>query len=321
MRRRSIHLLVVLAALACLSKKNEITSGEELQVFVNAFYKESLIRSTGVQIPPGSLLVCFGKTAPKAGSCKPNSFPKVITIDSTFWKFLSYQEKEMLVYHELAHCVLNRPHNNEIFQFGECKSWMREYDSLCSINLVNEAWREYYLNELFQVKSASTPAWYQVNEQIPTEDPSQTVAGKISLNKSNAILFDTAFFQDHDNWIIKIDFAAPKEVRGYIGISINEYSVEFSGYTNLAPDSHIVFSKSILLSHPNLLRRKEIMVWDTLQSINEKPQLFIKKNGAAVFIFFHEELKLTIPIATEKITISGYSTFKNEEAVITTSCY
>jgi hypothetical protein len=313
MFRSCIRLLVLLTAFGC-HKKNEVKSSEELESIVNSFYKEWSVRSAGSDISPESLLIGFGNIDGKAGRCTPNSYPKVITIDSLLWRVLTHQQKEMLVYHELAHCVLSRKHNNEILRFGECASWMREYDSLCTINLINNAWREHYLNELFGAEAISAPRWYNVGEQVPADNSLKVVAGKIDLSNSNTLLFDTAFFHERNDWVLKIDFVAPEKIIGHLGISINEYWVEFSSYKNLAPSPHVVSSKSIMLNQPTFLRISEIVVWDTLQSIHETPKLCIKKHGEAIFIFFQDELKVSIPIAERKITISGYSTFKVENA-------
>jgi hypothetical protein len=89
---------------------------------------------------------------PKAiGWCFINSKRK-ITINPEFWANAREFEKEALMFHELGHCALNRPHTDAKMydpQFGELPGSL-----MAPFIINNEAayvkYRDYYLNELGQ---------------------------------------------------------------------------------------------------------------------------------------------------------------------------
>ena len=84
----------------------------------------------------------------KLGWCTYNSeTPNSITINSLYWDVLSALEKEKLIFHELGHCVLNRPHYDVVRSDGKCVSIMHSGQS-CSDDY-NETNRAKYLDELF----------------------------------------------------------------------------------------------------------------------------------------------------------------------------
>lgn len=297
----------------CRGKKESIRSTEELEILVNSFADECSKRGLKVDVSSKSLLVGFGRVESKAGSCKPNSYPKIITIDSTVWRFLSPQVKEMLVYHELAHCLLDKKHNNEVFKFGECKSWMRENDSTCSINTINSAWRAYYINALFADESLPSPDWYDATQNAEPSEKSGTIDLKISKTKSNTLVFDSTFVNNRSTWMIKFNFMEPKNLNGSMGIVINEYAIQFSSFTDLSHKNPTpVFSRAIALQQYNYLRQVTIVSWDTLKSIHKKTDMTIKKTDKAIFVFFENDLRLCIPIVKNNITMIGYTFFEED---------
>jgi len=84
-----------------------------------------------------------------AGVCNYSSNnPNVITVDLSFWNQSSELLKEMVVYHELGHCVLGKGHREAADENGSCLSIMRSGlgDCITRYNTVN---KEYYLDELF----------------------------------------------------------------------------------------------------------------------------------------------------------------------------
>jgi hypothetical protein len=151
----------------------------EFQKYVDKFFEEVISR--GVNIAKENLIVKADKTTSNfsdiCGKCTPsnkNSEPqKTVEINSTnspFWKTISDNDKEALVFHELGHCLLNRiTHKNDTFANGSPKSIMvanntdlygpciyafDENPTLC--NKTNR--RKYYVDELFDEKTAA-PIW------------------------------------------------------------------------------------------------------------------------------------------------------------------
>jgi len=84
-----------------------------------------------------------------AGTCHYNSHSSnVITIDLTFWNNASDAVREMVVFHELGHCVLYQGHREEANNQGACLSLMNSGTAGCHVYYSEEN-RDYYLDELF----------------------------------------------------------------------------------------------------------------------------------------------------------------------------
>lgn len=74
---------------------------------------------------------------------------KRIVIDREFWDRANTNWRELVVFHELGHCYLERGHREEAFDNGLCKSIMRSGTEDCR-DAYGPQNREYYLNELFE---------------------------------------------------------------------------------------------------------------------------------------------------------------------------
>ena len=87
-----------------------------------------------------------------AGQCATyNDGAREIRIDRAYWSRASLTEKEMLVFHELGHCVLGRGHHNDSDTRGFCVSIMNSGIGEC-VSRYNRNNRELYLDELFYNK-------------------------------------------------------------------------------------------------------------------------------------------------------------------------
>ncbi len=85
-----------------------------------------------------------------AGQCRYNRLdPRLVTIDASFWRRASDLFKEFIVFHELGHCFLNRPHLETAFSNGVCTSIMRSGTGSC-IDNYNRLTRQSYIDELFE---------------------------------------------------------------------------------------------------------------------------------------------------------------------------
>lgn len=87
----------------------------------------------------------FGGTI---GMCSYSGSRGKVTLSSSAWSRGSNTFKEMLVFHELGHCLLGRGHKNSTHSDGRPESLMRS--SLFSEKTYN-ANRDGYLKELFTV--------------------------------------------------------------------------------------------------------------------------------------------------------------------------
>lgn len=87
-----------------------------------------------------------------AGACTMTNNQTIhhIIIDANFWTEATDGMIELIIFHELGHCFLEREHNDEKFNNGVCKSIMRSKISYCLDNYTTNT-RNYYLNELFEI--------------------------------------------------------------------------------------------------------------------------------------------------------------------------
>jgi hypothetical protein len=279
----------------------------ELDPIVDAFIREATTRGIELNEKKGDFIVQFGRIeGKKSASCKPNYRPKIITIDSLTWKFINSAQKESLVFHELAHCLLRRPHSSEAFEFGECKSWMREDESSCHINLHNSEWREYYLDELFSPSSVPVPYWYKSKPHL-SETGDLTVAQSIKIPPFKFAYFDSIVINTSNDWIIDITGVKPQTGYSAIGLRINELELETSfaiigGNSNgqkIEPRMVVIYSEP----------RKTVL--EAVSEINTV-KLSLQKIGNTVFIYFGNVLRYIYPIGASRMKVGAYCSFPED---------
>lgn len=83
-----------------------------------------------------------------AGTCRYGLHIHQVTIDQAYWNAVGSLRREMVVFHELGHCVLGLRHREADNNDGICLSLMNSGTTDCRVAYTSEN-REYYLNELF----------------------------------------------------------------------------------------------------------------------------------------------------------------------------
>lgn len=121
----------------------------DLKKYVDLFYK--LMGANGYNNSPRNIVYVFSYTMdPKyAGYCDAPTKaggPATITFNMSYWSVYSPTQKEIVVFHEMGHCVLNRSHNSAADSNGHDVTLMHPY--LMSPGEYRPR-RSYYLNELF----------------------------------------------------------------------------------------------------------------------------------------------------------------------------
>ncbi|NND33374.1 MAG: hypothetical protein HKN76_12355 [Saprospiraceae bacterium] len=148
MKRITLLFLLVSLLLSC-TKDNDIVDST-LQRYLDDFQDEASKRGFKVNYETKKIearLELHDNNA-NLGWCTYNSDrPNAITINSIYWDVLNALEKEKLIFHELGHCVLNRPHYDVTRTDGKCISIMHSGQA-CSDDY-NETSRSRYLDELF----------------------------------------------------------------------------------------------------------------------------------------------------------------------------
>ena len=83
------------------------------------------------------------------GRCSfPRAQPNRVTVDQSFWSRGSDLFREFVVFHELGHCFLFRPHLEDLLSNGACSSIMRSGNGPCLDNY-SQRTRNFYIDELF----------------------------------------------------------------------------------------------------------------------------------------------------------------------------
>jgi hypothetical protein len=151
------HLLLLMTILflgACKKDENiQPVIDPNFQEYVDRFLAEASAR--GISIDIKRLKVSSGDTL--TYSCGYGN-PMDVVISSNCWQTYNDINKELLLFHELGHAVLNRPHDNSTLLNGDFKSMMCSTPHTYLYNETTPERREYYLDELFNPHIAS-PSW------------------------------------------------------------------------------------------------------------------------------------------------------------------
>lgn len=122
-----------------------------LQPYLEMFQLEAKNQNYPLQIP--DLVVMFGPTrseeAPmRIGYCA-NTWPRTIVIDRESFEAMSLPYREMLMFHEFGHCLLNRPHDIEcrIEEYPCTTPRSIMYPNISAKDYLEN--RAYYMKELF----------------------------------------------------------------------------------------------------------------------------------------------------------------------------
>ena len=146
---KGLVVLVIILVTSSCHKEPDLVDGP-LQVYLETFVEEAILRGIKVNYverPIEARLQLHGDNV-RLGWCDYNvDQPNLIVINTLFWEVLDELEKEKLVFHELGHCILNRPHLDEKRDDGHCRSIMHSGQT-CSDDYT-EVTRATYLDELF----------------------------------------------------------------------------------------------------------------------------------------------------------------------------
>jgi hypothetical protein len=148
-------LMILLITLSCQTfgtAKNVSYETEEFRKYAELFEKYSRDIEPDSPTEITELTIRFAKlSSPRVGLCSLwVGLPPLIEIDRAYWAKASDTEKEVVMLHELGHCVLKRDHISTVNADGEPVSIMYPNNSVARVYL--EA-KRYYLFELFSIKN------------------------------------------------------------------------------------------------------------------------------------------------------------------------
>ena len=130
------------------------------QKYVDSFVEEGAKRGYDIDFSDTGLSIIFRSAVDKesGGVCKGRHD---IEIEKFYWDNLSENQQEALIFHELGHCELGRPHRNDTLPNGEWASRMRGDpipDGMTVTVNYNGTRRDYYIDELFD-ETTPFPDW------------------------------------------------------------------------------------------------------------------------------------------------------------------
>lgn len=122
-----------------------------LRPFYVAFEEEAAERGFDIDLTLEEVtgnIVQLGNMGVLGVCVRSDTEPNRVAVDGDAWAVASQAFRELIVFHELGHCVLNREHLDDDVD-GICISIMNSGLSGCDISLEDDALREAYLDELF----------------------------------------------------------------------------------------------------------------------------------------------------------------------------
>lgn len=162
--------LPILAFLICLMlscKKEAVFIDPELAVYIDRFLEEAAKRELEVDVDNLQAFILPEVTEGETRLCGKGYSPifgdniRRIDISQFCWEFATDIEKEILVFHELGHALLDREHQSSKMQNGRNRSIMFS-GATCNVYTsytdCHTQMRQFYINELFNERT-SNPVW------------------------------------------------------------------------------------------------------------------------------------------------------------------
>lgn len=204
-----IILLLFIVLLACEDRDNRPPIIEdELNDYVNRFVAEAQLRGRTISL--NNFEAKFGDLHNVCGNGSSN--PARIQIDRDCWTLRPDLAKELLMFHELGHAILMRPHDMILLPNSDYKSIMCEEPSFL-YNEYTPDKRSYYLDELFGVVSG-LPDWASektIESVVFTEEILETNSWQFNVSNANhqGSLVDTTFSSPSHSLAIKSNAVGP----------------------------------------------------------------------------------------------------------------
>ncbi len=154
---RTIAFSLLITLVAC-GKNNEIQLNKEYQgvdaelwSYFEKFEKEAANRGVTIDLAAAGITGSIEKIHAHGtvGLCNHRlDQPNHVILDLDFWNAASDNSKEMIIFHELGHCYLERGHRDDKKGDGTCASIMRSGRGGC-IDFYTKSNKAEYLDELY----------------------------------------------------------------------------------------------------------------------------------------------------------------------------
>ncbi len=298
--KKNINLLfVVLIAVAFACKKEKIDPNAairaEVSVYVDSFFLDLNSRGIKTLWSKDLLEIDFFPDSKDGNGGVANG--KFININKDLWVYMPHDRRKFLIYHELAHSVLSRPHTNTLLPNGEYKSLMRGGSQLLSKSegIRFKGFRErYYIDELFDTTTV-VPDWAKRKFSLtPIQD---SISVKTFSNMTNI----NHKINTNNNFRIECRVFYDSLTKQRVGVVLNRKASNFDSY---------LISKGIPTIHTlDMLNHQYDDFGFTNQSLQSKYyMLTIDKKGNYAYYYlngifqFYKEFQKTDSDAIEFYT-------------------
>ena len=273
-------LICVSVLIACSSEEPEsnIEVSPQFRPYVRAFEAEAAKRGISFDFEESGLEILLGPTRVDnaAGVCRGDGS---IEIEKTVWDNYSDAGKEQLIFHELGHCVLGRPHRNVVLSNNEWGSIMRgspiPEDRGVVVNYSGQR-KEYYIDELFD-ENTPFPDWAGITRDYQDDVPLDTI---LMIEEDNEL--NTSKFIDAGR-NFQIEFELDNNGLSRAGFSWGGLNLNNSMYIMVNQKKSFQFSSGFS-NDGFLLNFKEL---DLLNTISNK--LTIRKLDNLYYFFINEK--------------------------------
>jgi len=150
MERFTLYSLFLFFLILSCEKEAMVQIDNELQTYIDQFEDEALNRGLDINLAETGIHAFIqGIEGAIVGQCQhKEDEPNVILLDRNYWDNATEDEKVLIVFHELGHCVLKKEHNDQKDANGFCLSIMHSSSQVCKIDF-SPTERDSYFDELF----------------------------------------------------------------------------------------------------------------------------------------------------------------------------
>lgn len=267
----SLSLIILLLLTAGCEHHNEQIYSEDFEPYVDEFFFQANKR--GVKLDPThfDFRIRFGSLSNAGGIC--NFLNDNITINKETWDNIDEREREILIFHELGHCILKRKHRNERNERGEALSYMHSNGYAYVINPVSDFWREYYCDELFNEQTQFPEEYINAfSFESITSTYTDTLLALSNLDFVADI--DSIDFELLDEYLFNVEFEEPasqETSRLKLG------NLLFTCCLNCTPSSSRLFLDQYEIYKTDAIQPEQ-MTTMTIYKRNDIVSLYINRN-------------------------------------------
>jgi hypothetical protein len=122
-------LITFLTACASTPKATLFEAPEDMGAYVRLFETYAKLYDYKIKYPSQGIRILMSTEMGDGvlGQCYVKSKDSIVTFNAKIWVTLDAVQREMLVMHELGHCVLNLPHDSSEDEKGRPTSIMHPY--------------------------------------------------------------------------------------------------------------------------------------------------------------------------------------------------